>query len=169
MPIDDTFDQRCDRAKKVVLDSPLFENIYIGVFRSVDNIPNFYACNNSEWMSEYLEKELWFIDPIVKQGVNLPEDKEETLFNWQATINDSQFLEYRDAFIGQVKGFSKVLKHDLPEGEETQIIGIGLHLEHIDPDKPLNVSAIFKEAEVRMNAFIQEDTESHIFGAVWPD
>lgn len=151
------FYDRCLQAKDYILSNPLFDTIYIGIFRSINGVPDFYACNNSQWMDEYISKELWFVDPIVKEGLLVPELDKETLLSWTTLINDGNFLEYRDAFIGQVKGFSKVFKHDFPKGAETIIIGIGLYPQNISPDKPLNVNAIFKEAERNIKEFITLD------------
>lgn len=148
------FYDRCVQARDYILSSPLFNNIYIGVFRSFNGHPDFYACNNLKWMEEYLSKELWFVDPIVKNEFLIPQPDKETLLSWGSLVKESTFLEYRDAFIGNVKGFSKIFKHNLPEGAETIIIGIGLYPQHISPDKPLNVNAIFKEAENRIKEFI---------------
>jgi hypothetical protein len=154
MPPNPKFLERCFEAKDSILSSSLFDTIYIGVFRSINGIPDFYACNNSNWMEEYLSRELWFVDPIVKEGLLVPEHDRETLLSWTTLINDGDFIKYRDAFIGHVKGFSKVFKHDLPEGAETIVIGIGLYPENIFPDKPLNVNAIFREAETKLKEFI---------------
>jgi|GEM_PF-2494924 hypothetical protein len=154
MVLTQRFYDRCFHAKDYILSSHLFDKIYIGIFRSINGAPDFYACNNSDWMDEYISKELWFVDPIVKEGLLVPEPDKETLFSWTTLIKDGNFLEYRDAFIGHVKGFSKVFKHDLPEGAETIIIGIGLYPQNISPDKPLNVNAIFTEAERNIKEFI---------------
>lgn len=157
MPLTKKFFDRCNDAQTYILSSTLFNSIYIGVFRSVNGIPDFYACNNIMWMEEYIDKELWFVDPIVKEGLLIPDPEKETFFSWSMSINDTNFLEYRDAFIGHVKGFSKVFKHDLPEGSETIVIGIGLYPQNIAPDKPLNVNAIFREAESKIKEFISAD------------
>lgn len=152
-----TFYDRCLLAKDFILTDPMFEHIYIGVFRSVNGIPDFYACNNITWMEEYITKELWFVDPIVKEGLLTLEPEKETLLSWTMSMTDSSFLEYRTAFIGHVKGFSKVLKHTFPNESETVVIGIGLYPHHISADKPLNVNAIFKTAEERLIEFINLD------------
>ncbi|MDP3641047.1 MAG: hypothetical protein Q8R43_01255, partial [Alphaproteobacteria bacterium] len=78
-----------------------------------------------------------------------------TLLSWTMSLTDSSFLEYRTAFIGPVKGFSKVLKHTLPNESEIIVIGIGLYPQHISADRPLNVNAIFKTAEERIIQFIK--------------
>lgn len=148
------FYNRCLKAKEYILKSQLFENIYIGVFRSINGLPNFYACNNTPWMDEYLSKELWFVDPIVKDGLLIAEPEKETLLSWTMSMTDTTFLEYRTAFIGQVKGFSKVLKHTSPTETETIVIGIGLYPQHISATEPLNVNAIFTTAEKNIYDFI---------------
>ncbi|MCP5322440.1 MAG: hypothetical protein H6492_00300 [Candidatus Paracaedibacteraceae bacterium] len=147
------FNDYCQGAKKYILNSPLFNDIYIGVFRSLDGVPEFYACNNPVWMKEYIEKELWFVDPIVKEGLLLNDPDKETLLSWGSKMSENDFFKYRDAYIGPVKGFSKIFKHYLPTGSETVVIGIGLYPEHISPDKPLNVNAIFREAEEKIKKF----------------
>lgn len=152
-----TFYDRCLLAKDFILTDPKFEHIYIGVFRSVNGVPDFYACNNITWMEEYITKELWFVDPIVKDGLLTVEPEKETLLSWTMSMTDSSFLEYRTAFIGHVKGFSKVLKHTFPNESETIVIGIGLYPQHISADKPLNVNAIFKTAEEKIIEFINLD------------
>lgn len=154
MPSSKSFYDRCLIAKDFILSDPIFKHIYIGVFRSVNGIPNFYACNNITWMEEYISKELWFVDPIVKDGLLTIEPEKETLLSWTMSLTDSRFLEYRTAFIGHVKGFSKVLKHTFPNESEIIVIGIGLYPQHISADKPLNVNAIFKTAEERIIEFI---------------
>ncbi len=152
------FYDRCLLAKDFILTDPIFEHIYIGVFRSVNGVPNFYACNNITWMEEYITKELWFVDPIVKDGLLTIEPEKETLLSWTMSMTDSSFLEYRTAFIGHVKGFSKVLKHTFPNESETIVIGIGLYPHHISSDRPLNVNAIFRTAEERIIEFISADS-----------
>lgn len=148
------FYSRCLSAKEHILKDLLFENIYIGVFRSINGLPDFYACNNTDWMEEYIAKELWFVDPIVKDGLLLLEPEKETLLSWTMSMTDTTFLEYRTAFIGNVKGFSKVLKHTSPDESETIVIGIGLYPIHISATEPLNVSSIFKAAEKNIHDFI---------------
>ena len=151
-----TFYDHCQNAKEYILSSPLFEHIYIGVFRSVNGLPNFYACNNTLWMDEYISKELWFVDPIVKDGLLISEPEKETVLSWTMSMSDTTFIEYRTAFIGQVKGFSKVLKHTTPTESETIVIGIGLYPEHISATEPLNVNAIFTVAEKNIHEFINQ-------------
>lgn len=148
------FYDRCTQAKDYILKSSIFDTIYIGVFRSLNGVPDFYACSNPTWMEEYLKKELWFVDPIVKESLLVPEHSKETLLSWTMSMSDSDFLEYRNAFIGHVKGFSKVLKHELSAEEEVIVIGIGLYPEHLSPDKPLNLNAIFREAENKIHEFV---------------
>jgi hypothetical protein len=161
MPSPKTFHARCLLAKDYILTSAHFENIYIGVFRSVNGLPDFYACNNVPWMEEYITKELWFVDPIVKDGLLTIESEKETLLSWTMSMTDSSFLEYRTAFIGHVKGFSKVLKHTFPNESETIVIGIGLYPEYISANKPLNVNAIFKAAEEKIQSFINLESTNY--------
>lgn len=149
------FYDRCLQAKQYVLAPLIFEDIYIGVFRSINGRPDFYACNNDKWMEEYISKELWFVDPIVKNILLTEEPEKETLLSWSMVISDNDFIEYRTAFIGQTKGFSKVLKHTTPQASETIVIGIGLYPKNISANKPLSVNAIFKTAETKIKEFIE--------------
>lgn len=156
MPASKTFYERCLHAKQYILIPPIFRDIYIGVFRSLNGRPDFYACNNDTWMEEYISKELWFVDPIVKEILLTNEPEKETLLSWSMSINENEFLEYRAAFIGQTKGFSKLLKHTTPEGSESIVIGIGLYPKNISATEPLSVNAIFTTAETKIREFIEQ-------------
>jgi hypothetical protein len=148
------FFDHCVIARDYILNDPIFNDIYIGVFRSFNGVPDFYVCNHIEWMAEYISKELWYIDPIVKDGLLTPEVDKETLLSWGMSLTDTGFQEYRTAYIGEVKGFSKVFKHSLPEGTETIVIGIGLYPKNISIDKPLKVNAMFRTAEEKIKEFL---------------
>jgi hypothetical protein len=150
-----TFYDRCLHAKQYILAPPIFQDIYIGVFRSLNGRPDFYACNNEKWMNEYILKELWFVDPIVKNILLTSEPEKETLLSWSMSVTDNEFLEYRTAFIGQTKGFSKLLKHTYLDQSEAIVIGIGLYPKNISATKPLSVNAIFKTAEAKILEFIK--------------
>lgn len=156
MPVNAKFYKRCHRARELILDSDRLKDIYVGIFRSVEERPNFYASTHHLWMEEYISKDLWFVDPIVKNGVILPKDNDR-FFSWFSELSDSEFLTYRDSFVKTVKGFSKVFKYDLPEGVETRIIGIGLYSHHLSSDASLNISEIFEEIESKMQRFVENE------------
>lgn len=149
------FYDRCLHAQHYILRPLIFNDIYIGVFRSINGCPDFYACNNDKWMEEYINKELWYVDPIVKDILLTMAPEKETLLSWSMSVSDSDFLEYRTAFVGQTKGFSKVLKHTDAGGSEAIVIGIGLYPENISASKPLSVNAIFKAAETKIKEFVE--------------
>lgn len=151
------FREKCYRAKGYILDSILFDTIYIGVFRCVNGSPDFYACNHEPWMQEYIEKQLWFVDPIVKDSIILNSESQETFMSWGMEITDENFVEYRSSYIGQVKGFSKVFKHHTNESDEIYVVGVGLYPEHINEKKPLNLNAIFTEAKNRIESFVNSE------------
>lgn len=154
------FHNKSQRAKTYVLDSLLFREIYIGVFRSINGIPDFYASNHDQWMEEYISKQLWFVDPIVKDSLTILDEDKETFMSWGMEITDETFVEYRSAYIGYVKGFSKVFHHHSPTNNETYVVGIGLYPEHIDQEKPLNLNAIFTAAKQRLEKFSEQGAAS---------
>lgn len=158
MRVSSTFYQRCLRAKESTLNnSDKLHGIYVGVFRSLEEQPHFYASTHADWMKEYIAKDLWFVDPIVKNSLILPKDQDQ-FFSWNSELSSQEFLSYRDSFVGTVKGFSKVFTYNLPDCVETRVIGIGLYPRHLDPKASLNITEIFDELESKMQQFVVDET-----------